>query len=417
MSEERSGPEGPDRGPLSGVRVLELGNLIAAPTAGRLLAEFGADVVKVERPRTGDELRAWRRARGDTSLLFRTVARGKRSVTLDLKQPQGRDLALRLAAECDVVLENFRPGTLERLGLGPADLRAVRPDVILVRVSGYGQTGPYRDRPGFASVAEALGGLRNLTGDPDRPPVRTGVSLGDSLAGLYAALGAVMALLDRDRARQRGEEVTGETVDVALYEAVFGILEDLVPEHDGYGVERVRTGASLPGIVPSNTYACAGGTWVVIGGNGDAIFRRLMLAVDRPDLAKDPGLADNSQRVEHRELIDGAIQDWTTRHDLAVVVQTLETHGIPVGPIYRAEDILKDPHFAARDMLVPHEVELAPGEVRTVTFPGVVPKLAKSPGRTRGTGPALGEHTDSVLTELLGVTEDELVRLRDDGVL
>lgn len=417
MSEERSGPEGPDRGPLSGVRVLELGNLIAAPTAGRLLAEFGADVVKVERPRTGDELRAWRRARGDTSLLFRTVARGKRSVTLDLKQPQGRDLALRLAAECDVVLENFRPGTLERLGLGPADLRAVRPDVILVRVSGYGQTGPYRDRPGFASVAEALGGLRNLTGDPDRPPVRTGVSLGDSLAGLYAALGAVMALLDRDRARQRGEEGTGETVDVALYEAVFGILEDLVPEHDGYGVERVRTGASLPGIVPSNTYACAGGTWVVIGGNGDAIFRRLMLAVDRPDLAKDPGLADNSQRVEHRELIDGAIQDWTTRHDLAVVVQTLETHGIPVGPIYRAEDILKDPHFAARDMLVPHEVELAPGEVRTVTFPGVVPKLAKSPGRTRGTGPALGEHTDSVLTELLGVTEDELVRLRDDGVL
>lgn len=417
MSEERSGPEGPDRGPLSGVRVLELGNLIAAPTAGRLLAEFGADVVKVERPRTGDELRAWRRARGDTSLLFRTVARGKRSVTLDLKQPQGRDLALRLAAECDVVLENFRPGTLERLGLGPADLRAVRPDVILVRVSGYGQTGPYRDRPGFASVAEALGGLRNLTGDPDRPPVRTGVSLGDSLAGLYAALGAVMALLDRDRARQRGEEVTGETVDVALYEAVFGILEDLVPEHDGYGVERVRTGASLPGIVPSNTYACAGGTWVVIGGNGDAIFRRLMLAVDRPDLAKDPGLADNSQRVEHRELIDGAIQDWTTRHDLAVVVQTLETHGIPVGPIYRAEDILKDPHFAARDMLVPHEVELAPGEVRMVTFPGVVPKLAKSPGRTRGTGPALGEHTDSVLTELLGVTEDELVRLRDDGVL
>ena len=417
MSGDQDAAVGPGRGPLNGVRVLELGNLIAAPTAGRLLAEFGADVIKVERPLTGDELRGWRRGQGDTSLLFRTIARGKRSVTLDLKKPEGRDLVVALAAQCDVVLENFRPGTLERLGLGPAELKAVRPDIILVRVSGYGQTGPYRDRPGFASVAEALGGLRNLTGDPDRPPVRVGVSLGDSLAGLYAAFGVVMALLQRDRARQRGEQVTGETVDVALYEAVFGMLEDLIPEHDGYGVERLRTGASLPGIVPSNTYGCAGGTWVVIGGNGDAIFRRLLLAVERPDLAEDPRLADNSQRVEHRELIDGAIRDWTTRHDLDVVVRTLEGHGIPVGPIYQAADILKDPHYAARDMLVPHEVELQPGDVRTITFPGVVPKLEQSPGSTRGIGPALGEHTDSVLKQLLDVSEEELGRLRDAGVL
>lgn len=417
MSEVEAASVGPGRGPLTGVRVLELGNFIAAPTAGRLMAEFGADVIKVERPLTGDELRSWRRAEGEVSLLFRTIARGKRSVTLDLRSPAGRDLALRLAGQCDVVLENFRPGTLERLGLGPTDLRAVRPDIILVRVSGYGQTGPYRDRPGFASVAEALGGLRNLTGDPDRPPVRVGVSLGDSLAGLYAAFGAVMALLQRDRARRGGEESAGETVDVALYEAVFGMLEDLIPEHDGYGVERLRTGASLPGIVPSNTYPCRGDTWVVIGGNGDAIFRRLMLAVDRPDLAEDPRLSDNSQRVQHRELIDGAIRDWTTRHDLEVVVATLEERGIPVGPIYQAADILKDPHYAARDMLVPHDVELTPGDVRTVTFPGVVPKLERSPGSTRGIGPDLGQHTDSVLKDLLDVSEDELRRLRDAGVL
>jgi formyl-CoA transferase len=417
MSGDETRAVEPARGPLNGVRVLELGNFIAAPTAGRMLAEFGADVIKIERPLTGDELRAWRRGQGDTSLLFRTMARGKRSVTLDLKHPEGRDLTLALAAQCDVVLENFRPGTLERLGLGPTELKAARPDIILVRVSGYGQTGPYRDRPGFASVAEALGGLRNLTGDPDRPPVRVGVSLGDSLAGLYAAFGAVMALFDRDRRRQRGNQGAGETVDVALYEAVFGMLEDLIPEHDGYGVERLRSGASLPGIVPSNTYSCAGDTWVVIGGNGDAIFRRLMRAVDRPELADDPGLADNSQRVEHRELIDEAIRDWTTRHDLDAVVRTLDGHGIPVGPIYDAADILKDPHYAAREMLVPHELELEPGDVRTITFPGVVPKLEISPGNTRGIGPDLGEHTDAVLREMLGVPDEEIVRLRESGVL
>lgn len=242
-------------GPLAGIRVLELGNLIAAPTAGRLFAEFGADVVKVERPVTGDELRSWRRRTGDTSLLFRTMARGKRSVTLDLRHPEARDIALKLVAQSDVVLENFRPGTLEKWGLGPDVLQSARPDLVLARISGYGQTGPYRERPGFASVAESLSGLRNLTGDPDRPPVRVGVSLGDSLAGLHAALGVLMALLQRER---RGGTAQPETVDVALYEAVFSVLEDLVPEYDGYGVVRRRTGASLPGIVPSSTYPVAG---------------------------------------------------------------------------------------------------------------------------------------------------------------
>ncbi|WP_100497793.1 CaiB/BaiF CoA transferase family protein [Geodermatophilus chilensis] len=404
----------PGSGPLAGIRVLELGNFIAAPMTGRVFAEFGADVVKVERPRTGDELRGWRRATGGTSLLFRTMARGKRSVTLDLRSPEGRDIALRLVAASDVVLENFRPGTLERLGLGPDELRAVRPDVVLVRISGYGQTGPYRGRPGFASVAESVGGLRHLTGDPDRPPVRVGVSLGDSLAGLYGAVGALMALLRRERS---GGEPAPETVDVALYEAVFGVLEDLVPEHDGYGVVRERTGAALPGIVPSNTYPTGDGSWVIVGGNGDAVYRRLMTAVGRADLAEDPRLADNAGRVAHRELIDAAITAWTTGRDLATAVAVLEDAGVPVGPVYAAADILADPHYAERDMLVRHEVEVEPGTVRPVTFPGVVPKLERSPGSTRGVGPDLGAHTAEVLAELAGVDAEDLARLCERGVV
>lgn len=402
------------RGPLAGIRVLELGSFIAAPMAGRLFAEFGADVVKVERPGTGDELRTWRRMTGDTSLLFRTMGRGKRSVTLNLHHPEGREIVLKLVARSDVVLENFRPGTLERWGLGPEVLQRARPDLVLARISGYGQSGPYRERPGFASVAESIGGLRNLTGDADRPPVRVGVSLGDSLAGLYAALGALMALLNRERNRGAAHP---ETVDVALYEAVFGVLEDLVPEYDGYGVVRRRSGAALPGIVPSNTYPVAGDGWVVIGGNGDAIYRRLMTAVDRPDLAQDPRLADNAGRVQHRQLINEAITSWTRRHDLDTVVRVLEKAAVPVGPIYDAADILKDPHYAARGMLVRHEVEVEPGNVREVTFPGVVPKLETSPGTTRGVGPDLGAHTDEVLAELVGLSAADRIRLRREGVI
>ena len=402
-------------GPLAGLRVLELGNYIAAPTAGKVFAEFGADVVKVERPRTGDELRAWRRGAGDTSLLFRTLGRGKRSVTIDLRHPEGRGLVLRLVEHCDVVLENFRPGTLERLGLGPDELRTARPDVVLVRISGYGQTGPYRDRPGFASVAEAIGGIRALTGDPDRPPVRSGVSLGDTLAGLYATIGALLALLQRER--RSGGGGGGETVDVALYEAVFSVLEDLVPEHDGYGVVRQRSGASLPGIVPSNTYPCRDDGWVVVGGNGDAIYRRLMVAVGRPDLADDPALADNVGRVAQRERIDAAISAWTAQRSPAEVAAELEAAAVPVGPIYEASDILVDPHYAARDMIVRKEVDVAPGDRRDVAFPGVVPKLEQHPGSTRGVGPDLGAHTDEVLEQLLALDGAERRRLRDVGAL
>jgi crotonobetainyl-CoA:carnitine CoA-transferase CaiB-like acyl-CoA transferase len=404
-------------GPLSGFRVLELGSFIAAPSAGRLLADFGAEVIKIERPEHGDELRSWRRVDGGTSLLFRTIGRNKKSVTLDLRTPEGRELARGLVSCSDVVLENFRPGTLERWGLGTDVLRRVRPDLVLVRISGYGQTGPYRDRPGFGSVAEAMGGLRNLTGDPDRPPTRVGVSLGDSVAGLYAAFGALVALLKRERSLQEGDQPQPETVDVALYEAVFGLMEDLLPEHDAHGVVRERAGAALPGIVPSSTYPCRGGTWVVVGGNGDAIFRRLMLAIGRPDLAAHPTYAENAGRVAHREIIDDAISAWTREHDLDSAVHELEQAGVPVGPIYAAADILKDPHYAARGMLLRQDVELEAGDVRQVTFPGVVPKLENFPGSARWVGPELGQHTDEVLAELLGVDAAECLRLREAGVV
>ncbi|MDQ1664439.1 MAG: formyl-CoA transferase [Actinomycetota bacterium] len=404
-------------GPLSGFRVLELGSFIAAPSAGRLLADFGAEVIKIERPEHGDELRSWRLVDGGTSLLFRTIGRNKKSVTLDLRTPEGRELALGLVSCSDVVLENFRPGTLERWGLGTDVLRRVRPDLVLVRISGYGQSGPYRDRPGFGSVAEAMGGLRNLTGDPDRPPTRVGVSLGDSVAGLYAAFGALVALLKRERSLREGDQPQPETVDVALYEAVFGLMEDLLPEHDAHGVVRERAGAALPGIVPSSTYPCRGGTWVVVGGNGDAIFRRLMLAIGRPDLAAHPTYAENAGRVAHREIIDDAISAWTREHDLDSAVHELEQAGVPVGPIYAAADILKDPHYAARGMLLRQDVELEAGDVRQVTFPGVVPKLENFPGSARWVGPELGQHTDEVLAELLGVDAAECLRLREAGIV
>lgn len=324
---------------------------------------------------------------------------------------------LGLVEHCDVVLENFRPGTLERLGLGPDALRAARPDVVLVRISGYGQTGPYRDHPGFANVAEAIGGLRALTGDPDRPPVRVGVSLGDTLAGLYGAIGALMALLQRERSSAWAGPPSPETIDVALYEAVFSVLEDLVPEHEGYGVVRERTGAALPGIVPSSTYPCLDDGWVVIGGNGNAIFRRLMTAIARADLAEDPGLADNAQRVQHRQRLDQAIADWTRSRRPDEVVTTLEAAHVPVGPIYGAAEILTDPHYAARDMLVRHEVDIAPGDRREIAFPGVVPKLDRHPGSTHGVGPDLGAHTDEVLEELLGFDETQRQALRDAGAV
>ncbi|HWD01761.1 MAG TPA: CaiB/BaiF CoA-transferase family protein [Amycolatopsis sp.] len=399
-----------DRGPLTGVRVIELGNFIAAPTAGRLLADFGADVVKIERPGTGDELRRWRLYGGDTSLLFRALGRNKRSVTLDLRSPEGQDVARKLIAKTDVVLENFRPGTLERWGLGPDELKKLNPGLVLVRVSGYGQTGPYRDRPGFGGVAEAVGGLRALTGYPDRPPTRVGVSLADSVAGLYAVIGALMGLL-----RRECEDGGGEVVDVALYEAVYSLMESLVPDYDAFGVSREPAGSALPGVAPSNTYRCRDGKYIVVSGNGDAIFRRLTHAIGRPDLADDPRLADNAGRVADNERLDAVIGDWAAGLTQEAAEAVLRAADVPCGPILTAGDITKDPHFAARGMHQRRTVRIGGDDVE-VTFPGIVPTLGEHPGEVRTLGPELGEHTEAVLAEL-GIDEPTRAHLRAAHVI
>ena len=405
-------------GPLNGFRVLELGNLIAAPYAGRLFAEFGAEVIKVERPRTGDELRQWRLFRGKTSLFWSLQARNKKSITLDLRTPEGQEIVLALLPHVDVVLENFRPGTLEKWNLGFEALKAVNPDVIFVRISGYGQTGPYRDRPGFGGIAEAMGGLRNLTGYPDRPPTRLGVSLGDSLAGMFGAIGAFMALLRREHQRAQGcQQDAGQVIDVALYEAVFAMTESLLPEYDGYGIIRERTGNILPGLTPSNIYACQEDKWVVIGGNADGVFKRLMQAIGRQDLAQDPRFADNPGRTRHREFLDGVISDWTSRHTLDEVMEVMIEAGVPAGPIYDAADIANDPHFNARAMLEAHEVSSELGDCATVRFPGIVPRLSETPGETRWLGPALGAHNEEVYSQLLGFTPERLEQLKQGGII
>jgi formyl-CoA transferase len=401
----------PPAGPLTGVRVLELGNFIAAPTAGRLLADFGADVVKVERPGNGDELRRWRLHSGSTSLLFRTLGRNKRSITLDVTMPQGKDIALSLIERSDIVLENFRPGTLEKWGLGPAEVKRVNPRAVLVRISGYGQSGPYRDRPGFGGVAEAIGGLRHVVGYPDRPPVRVGISLADTVAGLYAVIGALMGLLSRGM-----HGPSGEVVDVALYEAVYSLMESLIPDHDAFGVQRTPQGAGLPGISPSNTFCCADGKYVVISGNGDAIFKRLMAAIGRPDLGENPALADNAGRVAHNAKLESAIASWTAALPSVAVLAELEAAAVPSGPIYDASDIVADPHFANRGMLETHAVDVGGDQLQQVTFPGVVPILQNAPGATRWLGPELGEHTEQVLLEL-GIDRDAQRELRQQGVL
>ncbi|MER5388189.1 CaiB/BaiF CoA-transferase family protein [Saccharopolyspora sp. NPDC002686] len=399
--------------PLSGFRVLELGNFIAAPFASRIFADFGAEVVKIERPGAGDELRGWRRSRGSTSMMFRTIARNKKSITLDLRTDEGRELVLDLARSCDVVIENFRPGTLERWGLGPEELTAANPDVVLVRISGYGQTGPYRDRAGFGGVAEAFAGLRQVTGHPDRPPVRPAAPIGDALAGLYGAISALMLLL----ARAHGRPHVGPRVaDVALYESVFMAMESLVPDMDAYGEIRRRTAGNLPGVVPSGVYPTSDGQSVMIAGNSSGVFGRLMAAVGRPDLGEDPALADGSARDARESELDAAISDWTRRRTAPEVVEVLGTAGVPVGPVYDAAGIAEDPHFQARDMVRPLKVvvEEAPEEIR---FPGVVPRLPGAPGDVRWVGPELGEHTGEVLGGVLGLDADRIAALRAKGVV
>ena len=393
--------------PLAGVRVLELGTLIAGPYASALLAQFGAEVIKVESPEHGDPLRSWRKLHGGTSLWWYTQSRNKKSLTLDLKQAEAQGIVRELAASADIVIENFRPGTLEKWGLGWEELHRLHPGLIMVRVSGFGQSGPYKDRPGFAAIAESMGGLRYLVGEPGRAPVRTGVSLGDTLASLYGVIGAMMAM---HHLKVNGG--SGQFIDVALYEAVFGVMESLIPEYSTQGFVRERSGATLPGIAPSNTYLCRDGLYVIIAGNADSIYRRLMQAIGRDDLADDPLLARNDGRVQFADMLDQAIGEWTAAHDLSHVLQVLEAAAVPCGRIYTAADIHADEHYRARGMIEAHSL---PDGAR-VEFPGVVPKLSATPGRTRWLGPALGEHTAELLREL-GYDDAAQAGLRERGVI
>ncbi len=373
---------------LQGLKVLELGQLIAGPFAGKTLADFGADVIKIEPTDGGDPLRSWRLMREGTSVWWEVQSRNKRSVALDLRQTEAQEAVRKLAAEADVLIENFKPGTLEAWGLGWEVLHALNPRLIMLRISGFGQTGPYRNKPGFGVLGEAMGGLRHLTAEPDRVPVRVGVSIGDSLAALHGVIGVLTAL--RHREVNGGQ---GQVIDVALYESVFNVMESLLPEYDAFGAVRGAAGSALPGIAPSNAYRCAQGTYVLVAGNGDSIFRRLMTAIGRIDLATDPALARNDGRVARVSEIDAAIESWTSVRSIDEVIQVLEAAGVPVGRIYTVADIANDPQYLARDMIV--QTHDAHG--RALKVPGIVPKLGDTPGRMRTPAPLLGEHTDTVL--------------------
>lgn len=399
-------------GPLRGIRVLELGNFVAAPTAGRLLGEFGAEVIKIELPRVGDEVRSWRLFKGNTSMMWRAMARNKKSVTVDLRTPEGAALILSLVEHVDVVVENYRPGKLESWGLAPDVLRERNPALVVVRISGYGQTGPYRDRPGFGSVAESMGGIRYVTGYEDRPPTRMNISIGDTLAGMYGVIGALMGLL----ARERGLTTRGETVDVALTEAVFSVMESMVPEFSAYGVVRERAGNFISGVAPSGTYPCREGAWVVIGGNSDGIFRRFMTAIGRADLANDPRMRDNPGRAANGLELNEAISEWTRAHSVDEVMEVMTAANVPAGPIYSVADLMEDPHFKAREMFIEREVPVDGGP-QPVNFPGVVPKLEQMPGAVRWVGPELGEHTREVLGGILGLSDSELAELEQRRVV
>lgn len=397
--------------PLDGVRVLELGNYIAAPSAGRLLADFGAEVIKVERPETGDELRNWRLHKGDTSMLYRTINRNKKSVVLDLRTEAGRLAVLAIAAKSDILLENFRPGTLEKWGLGPDVLNDANPELIITRISAFGQTGPLSERPGFAAVAEAYGGFRSLVGDPDRPPVRVGISIGDSIAGLYAAFGSLMSLYQREAGRQDNSHTVPlreRIIDVALNEAMFSMMESLIPDYQAYGVERQRTGGRMDGIAPSNAYFCKDGSSIVVAGNGDSIFQRLMETIGRPDLAADPALQSNAGRWIRRGELDDAIGAWSERQNPAEALAALDSAGVPAGPIYTAADISTDSQYAARNMIQKFDVSTGEEILTGVGFPGIVPVIGEQSLAIRNLGPDLGENTMEILGGLLNMTPAEI---------
>ena len=401
--------DGPKEMPLAGLKILEMGQLLAGPFASVLLAWFGAEVIKIEPPGIGDPLRAWRKRHNGTSLWWYILGRNKKCITLNLRSPKGQEIARQLVSKVDVVLENFKPGTMERWDLGYERLKEINSKVIMARVSGWGQSGPNSHKPGYASVAEGVGGLRYVLGYPDRPPVRANLSLGDTLAGLHAALGILMAVYHRD-VKATGE---GQILDVAIYETVFNMMESMVPEYDMCGIVRERQGSKLTGIVPTNTYQCSDKKYLIIGGNGDSIFKRLMQAIGRPEMGDDPRLTHNNDRVEHEEEIDRVIAEWTARHTYDEALAILESAGVPAGPINSIQDIMNDPHFLARGMF--ENASLPDGS--TVKLPAFSPKLSKTPGGCNWIGPELGAHNQEIYQDLLGMSEEDVTALHEEGVI
>lgn len=399
---------GIDRAPmaLQGVRVIEMGQLIAGPFAGKTLGEFGAEVIKIEPPGAGDPLRNWRMLKDGTSVWWQVQSRNKRSVALDLRNPEAQEIARELIASADVLIENFRPGTLESWGLGWDVLSELNPGLVMLRISGYGQTGPYRDLPGFGAIGEAMGGLRHLTGEPGRIPVRCGISIGDTLAALHGTIGILTALYHR---KVNGGK--GQVIDVALNEAVLNVMESLIPEYSAFGAVREPAGSALPGIAPSNAYRCVDG-YILIAGNGDSIFKRLMHTIERTDLADDPAFANNAGRVARVEELDGAIGSWTALRTVEEALHLLAEARVPAGKVYTAKDIVEDPHYRARDMILSQRTR----EGDTLEVPGVVPKLEGTPGTVRTAAPRLGEDTTAVLREL-GIADDQIDVLRNKGVI
>lgn len=386
---------------LAGYRVIELGQLLAGPFAGCMLGYFGAEVIKIESPHGGDPIRNWREMRDGTSLWWRSLARNKKSVTIDLKNAQGAELVRQLINQADVVIENFRPGVVEGWGLGPEDFKTTNPGLIYARISGYGQDGPYASKPGFASVCEGISGFRYVNGHPGEAPVRPNLSIGDTISGIHAALGIAMALLEKQRSG------IGQVVDVALYESMFNLMEAVVPEFDGNGVVREPSGSTVTGIVPTNTYRCRDDRYIVIGGNGDSIFERLMIAADCPQMARDPRLASNQGRVEHEAEIDAVLAQWCAAEDSATLLQKLEAARVPSGPIYNVRDMLADPHFNARGLFETVEINGKP-----LKIPAILPRLSRTPGSTRWPGAELGSANAEILEGLLGLDEEKMAELR-----
>ena len=394
--------------PLEGIRVIELGQLLAGPFTGSMLAYFGAEVIKVEPPKGGDPIRGWREVQNGTSLWWHSLGRNKKSVTIDLKSEEGRKLVAQLIDTADVLIENFRPGVMEKWGLGPDNVKKTNPGLIYTRISGYGQDGPNSVKPGYASVCEGYSGFRFVNGFPGEAPVRPNLSIGDTIAAIHAALGVALAIIERSN-NDNGE---GQVIDVALYESMFNLMEAVIPEYDGAGVVREASGTTVTGIVPTNTYKCADGKFVVIGGNGDAIFKRLMVAAGYPEMAENPEMADNAGRVIHEAEIDKALGDWCLSNPAQVIIDTLEADRVPVGPIYNVEDMMADEHYQARGMFEQVEIDGKP-----LKIPAILPKLKSTPGETTWSGPKLGSHNDEVFGDILGLDADALAALKASNTI